>query len=47
MSTLIVGIIVFGGVAFAGYKTFKSHKEGGSCSCGCDGCEKSAGYHKG
>ncbi len=46
MSTFIVGIIVLGGIAFAGYKTFKSHKAGGSCGCGCSGCEKSADYYK-
>lgn len=47
MSTLIVGILVLGGIAFAGYKTYKSHKAGGNCSCGCSGCEKSADYYKG
>ncbi|MBV4432518.1 FeoB-associated Cys-rich membrane protein [Clostridium tyrobutyricum] len=42
MSTVIVAIVVFGIVGFSEYRTFKSHKNGGGCSCGCSGCSKSA-----
>ncbi|WP_368491118.1 FeoB-associated Cys-rich membrane protein [Clostridium sp. BJN0013] len=41
MSTVIVGVILFGIIAFAGYKTYKSHKGGSGCGCGCSGCDKS------
>lgn len=47
MATFIVGFIVLGGIAFAGYKTYKSHKAGTGCGCGCSGCDKAAKYHKG
>lgn len=40
MSTVIVGVVLLGIIAFAGYKTYKSHK-GGGCGCGCSGCNKS------
>ncbi|MFU0828253.1 MAG: hypothetical protein ACFWTJ_12140 [Lachnoclostridium sp.] len=46
MATFIVGIIVLGGIAFSGYKTYKSRKTGGGCGCGCSGCSKAAKYHK-
>lgn len=36
MATWIIGIIVLGLMAFAGYKTIKRSREGG-CS-GCPGC---------
>jgi len=41
MATFIVGAIVLGIIVFAGYKTYKSHKEGTGCGCGCPGCNKS------
>lgn len=42
LANIIVGIIVFGGIGFAGYKTFKAKKEGAGCGCGCSGCSKAA-----
>lgn len=40
MGTVIVGIIVFGAIGFAGYKMYKNSKSGG-CSCGCENCKHS------
>ncbi|SHO44988.1 FeoB-associated Cys-rich membrane protein [Anaerocolumna xylanovorans] len=42
LANIIVGAIVFGGIIFAAYKTFKAKKDGASCGCGCSGCGKSA-----
>lgn len=44
MATFIVGFIVLGLIAFSGYRTYKAHKDGGSCGCGCPGCKKSINY---
>ncbi|MCH3963816.1 MAG: FeoB-associated Cys-rich membrane protein [Clostridium sp.] len=46
MSTIIVGVIIFGIIGFSGYRTYKSHKNGGGCSCGCSSCGKSDSYCK-
>ncbi|MFL0196410.1 FeoB-associated Cys-rich membrane protein [Clostridium sp. WILCCON 0269] len=44
MSTVIVGVILFGIIGFAGYKTYKSRKGGSGCGCGCSGCNKSENH---
>ncbi|KAA8674604.1 FeoB-associated Cys-rich membrane protein [Clostridium sp. MT-14] len=41
MATVIVSVVLFGIIGFSAYKTYKSHKRGGGCSCGCSGCSKS------
>jgi hypothetical protein len=46
MATWIIGIIVFGAVAGAGYSVYKSRGGGGSCGCGCEGCAKSGQCHE-
>ncbi|MHC6179913.1 FeoB-associated Cys-rich membrane protein [Clostridium sp. JNZ X4-2] len=46
MATFLVSAVIFGIVAFSGYRTYKSHRKGGGCSCGCSGCSKSANYSK-
>ena len=38
MGTWIVGAIVFGLIAFAGYKVYKDRKNGKGCDCGCESC---------
>lgn len=42
MPTIIVGAIVFGIIAYAGYRTYKNYRKKGGCGCGCSGCDKSA-----
>ncbi|MBE6082375.1 MULTISPECIES: FeoB-associated Cys-rich membrane protein [Tissierellales] len=37
MATWIIGAIVIGAMIFAGYKSFKTTKNGG-CNCGCSSC---------
>jgi hypothetical protein len=37
MATVVIGAIVFAGIGFAAYHTFKPRKKGG-CGCGCEGC---------
>jgi len=38
MGTLIVGVLVFGLLALAAYKTYQDRKKGKGCGCGCEGC---------
>ncbi|MDR1204978.1 MAG: FeoB-associated Cys-rich membrane protein [Peptococcaceae bacterium] len=38
MSTWIIAILVFGGLACAGRSIYNSRKNGSSCGQGCDGC---------
>jgi len=45
MATFIIGTLVFTGIGFAAYSTYKSKKKGGGCGCGCAGCENSKNCH--
>ncbi|MEY8762750.1 MULTISPECIES: FeoB-associated Cys-rich membrane protein [Clostridium] len=38
MSTVIVSIVLFSIIGFSAYKTYRAHKKGGGCSCGCSSC---------
>lgn len=38
MATAIIGTIVLGAFVFAGYYTYKQHKNGNCCSGSCSGC---------
>ncbi|WP_020074361.1 FeoB-associated Cys-rich membrane protein [Faecalispora sporosphaeroides] len=49
MATVIISIIVFGGIAFAAYQTYRTRKSGGcsgcSGSCGCCSPEEEQAHH--
>ncbi|EJF39043.1 MULTISPECIES: FeoB-associated Cys-rich membrane protein [Eubacteriales] len=49
MATIIISVIVFGGIAFAAYQTYRTHKSGGcsGCSgnCGCCSPEEEQAHH--
>ena len=49
LATMVVGAVVFAGVAAAIYKIIRDKKQGkGSCSCGCScsGCPSAGLCHK-
>ncbi len=47
MGTYIIGAVVLAVIIFAGYKTYKGHKNGTSCGCGCSGCAENSSCHGG
>lgn len=39
LSTILVGLVVFGTFGAIIFREFRRHKQGkGGCSCGCDNC---------
>ena len=47
MSTLIIGTLVIGSMAFLIIKKIKNVKKGEStCGCGCSGCSSSKACHE-
>lgn len=47
MGTFLLGTVVCGIFLFAGYVTYKNHKKGGGCGCGCEGCALADQCHGG
>jgi hypothetical protein len=40
LSTIVIGAVVLGIIAFALIRTILNFRKGRSCPCGCGGCSK-------